>query len=205
VKKGPSKYFEQEAYLQGYRFIAGVDEVGRGCLAGPVIAAAVILPKDHTIQGLNDSKLLSPQKRELLYNEIYKQALAIGLGSMGPDIIDEINILQASMAAMKKAVEALKPQPDFLLVDGNLKNICFIPQKSIPKGDQLSESISAASIVAKVFRDNLMKNYDETYPDYGFAVHKGYPTAFHLEALKAHGISKIHRLTFRGVKSIPSS
>jgi len=199
VKKGPSQYFEQQALAQGYKHIAGVDEVGRGSLAGPVIAAAVILPSDHGISGLDDSKRLTPKKREVLYTQIYKVALAIGIGSVEPQVIDEINILQASLVAMKKAIEGLKPQPHFLLVDGNLKQITYIPQKSIVGGDGLSESIAAASIVAKVFRDNLMKNYNDQFPQYRLDANKGYPTPDHLEALKIYGISKIHRRTFHGV------
>lgn len=200
MKKGPSQYFEHQVLAQGYKCIAGVDEVGRGCLAGPVIAAAVILPLDHGICGLDDSKRLTPKKRELLYTEIYKVALAIGIGSVEPQIIDEINILQASMMAMKKAIDGLKPQPDFLLVDGNLKSITQIPQKSIVGGDHLSESIAAASIVAKVFRDNLMRNYNDQFPQYRLDANKGYPTPDHLESLKIYGVSKIHRKTFHGVK-----
>ncbi len=200
MKKGPSQDFECQASAQGYKYIAGVDEVGRGCLAGPVIAAAVILPSDHGICGLDDSKRLTPKKRELLYTEIYKAALAIGIGSVEPRVIDEINILQASLMAMKKAIDGLKPQPDFLLVDGNLKQITQIPQKSIVGGDGLSESIAAASIVAKVFRDNLMKNFNDQFPQYRLDANKGYPTPDHLEALKIYGVSKIHRKTFHGVK-----
>ncbi len=199
-KNIPSQVYELDARRLGFKLVAGVDEVGRGCLAGPVIAAAVILPLKHTIVGLRDSKLLTPAKREVLYQEIYRQAQSIGIGSVDAPMIDEINILKASMLAMKKAVEALRPIPDFLLVDGNMADICSIPQQSIVKGDRLSESIAAASIVAKVFRDSLMKNYDETYPNYGFSIHKGYPTEQHVQAIRLHGASQIHRKTFQGVK-----
>ena len=200
MKKRHSQEFECQALAQGHKYIAGVDEVGRGCLAGPVIAAAVILPSDHGICGLDDSKRLTSKKRERLYTEIYKVALAIGIGSVEPQVIDEINILQASLVAMKKAIAGLKPQPDFLLVDGNLKQMTHISQKSIVGGDGLSESIAAASIVAKVFRDNLMKNYNDQFPQYRLDANKGYPTPDHLEALKIYGVSKIHRKTFHGVK-----
>ncbi|OGQ18395.1 MAG: ribonuclease HII [Deltaproteobacteria bacterium RIFCSPHIGHO2_02_FULL_40_11] len=199
MKTTPSLHFEKIAVSQGYRKIAGIDEVGRGCLAGPVVAAAVILPMDHGICGLNDSKLLSPKKREILSKEIYQKALSVGLGTIQPDVIDEVNILEASILAMKKAVEVLSLQPDYLLVDGLMKRFSALPQKCIPKGDRLSESIAAASIVAKVFRDKMMQTFHEKYPQYGLAENKGYPTSHHLEALKTHGITDIHRKTFRGV------
>lgn len=199
MKQKPSNVFEREARVQGYQFIAGLDEVGRGCLAGPVVAAAVILPSHHTIPGLNDSKLLTAKKREALYSEIYRQAVAIGIGSVEPQIIDQVNILEATIQAMKKALEGLKPPADFLLVDGNIRAISPLPQKSIVCGDRLCESIAAASIVAKVFRDNLMKSYAETYPQYGLEENKGYATETHLSALKEYGPSKIHRLSFHGV------
>lgn len=202
AKKKPTFEFEAEMAARGCKRIAGVDEVGRGCLAGPVVAAAVILPKSHTIVGLNDSKALSPQKREFLYEEIFKQASAIGIGTVSPEVIDEINILQASLRAMRRAIEALDPAPDFLLVDGNLPSMTELPQKSIVKGDQKSQSIAAASIVAKVFRDHLMANYGYRYPQYEWASNKGYPTASHLMALKKHGVTNLHRKSFRGVREI---
>lgn len=201
MEKCPSNLFEREIRAQGYQHIAGIDEVGRGCLAGPVVAAAVILPHKHTLllMGLNDSKLLTPKKRELICQEIYRQAVTVGIGSIEAHVIDEVNILEASIQAMKKALEGLKPPADFLGVDGNLRQISHLPQKSIIHGDRLCESIAAASIVAKVFRDNLMRSYAETYPHYGLENNKGYPTEEHLKALKQYGASKIHRLTFRGV------
>ncbi|MBI4040488.1 MAG: ribonuclease HII [Deltaproteobacteria bacterium] len=191
---------EKEYYGKGFQYVAGVDEVGRGCLAGPVIAAAVILPMDHELQGLSDSKLLSENQREKLSQEIHQRAIAIGIGSMGPEVIDRINILQASCEAMRKAILQLQPPPDFLLVDGNLKNLLSIPQKSIPQGDRRCQSIAAASIVAKVFRDNLMKTLDAQYPQYDWATNKGYPTTTHLVAIEKFGVSELHRKTFRGVK-----
>lgn len=198
----PSFKYEIEAFALGFGFIAGIDEVGRGCLAGPVVAAAVILPKSHTISDLNDSKLLSAQKREELSERIYQEAVSIGIGSVSPELIDEMNILQASMLAMKKAVAVLQPKPDFLLVDGNLKQLMDIPQKSIIQGDKLCQSIAAASIVAKVFRDRLMKDLHERYPHYNFHSNKGYPTTVHLKALREYGMTEIHRKTFRGVKEL---
>ena len=195
----PSDKYEKQLWGEGYRLIAGVDEVGRGCLAGPVVAAAVILPQTHTITGLNDSKLLTPEKREQLYKEIYGQAVAIGIGLVSPDIIDEINILQATKLAMKKGVDALHSGADYLLIDGNLSAIGLIPQLSIPKGDRLCQSISAASIIAKVFRDHLMIDYHRLYPHYDFSSNKGYPTPKHLTAIEKYGITQIHRKSFRGV------
>ena len=202
MKKKPSFDYENQAYANGFKCVAGVDEVGRGCLAGPVVAAAVILPRHHGLDDLNDSKVLSPQKRELLYHEIYRQAIGIGIGSVSPQVIDELNILKASIQAMKKAIHALNPCPDFIWVDGNIKIDVSISQQSIVKGDSLSQSIAAASIIAKVFRDHLMKEYNERYPHYDLAANKGYPTAHHLAALKKHGITDIHRKTFRGVREL---
>lgn len=193
----PSDAYEKRLLSEGYHYIAGVDEVGRGCLAGPVVAAAVILPLSHTIVGLNDSKLLTPVKREALSKEIYAQAIAIGIGSVPPDTIDEINILEATKLAMKKAAEGLKPQADALLVDGNLPPISQLHQISIPKGDRLCQSISAASIVAKVFRDHLMIDYHEIYPQYDFLSNKGYLTPRHLDAIGKYGATPIHRTSFR--------
>lgn len=203
MKNEPSFSFEKEVFALGYRRIVGVDEAGRGCLAGPVVAAAVILPFDHSMIGINDSKALTPQRREKLYQEIYSQAVAIGVGRVGPDVIDEINILQASILAMKKAISAIDPSPDFLLVDGNLKQLFgHLAQRSIVKGDKRSQSIAAASIIAKVFRDQIMREYHLHYSVYDFSEHKGYPTEKHLAALKTHGVTAIHRKTFRGVREL---
>lgn len=200
LRKKPSFIFETEAYSLGYQRVGGIDEVGRGCLAGPVVAACVILLPNHRILNLDDSKRLSPRKRESLSQEIYVEAYAVGMGSVGPDKIDQINILEASIVAMRKAISEMNPPPDFLLVDGNLRQLSEIPQKSVIHGDGLSQSIAAASIVAKVYRDQLMKEYHNQYPQYDFATNKGYPTSRHLEALEKYGMTEIHRKTFRGVR-----
>ena len=192
-------YFEQSLWKKAYKYIAGIDEVGRGCLAGPVVAGAVILSEDHTIVGIHDSKLLTPKKREKIAKVIYEQAISVGIGIVEPKVIDEINILQASMLAMKLAVAQLNVKPDYLIVDGNLKPISALPQISIVQGDRKSQSIAAASIVAKVYRDHLMAEYHQHYPQYDFLSNKGYPTAVHLKALQQHGATAIHRRTFSGV------
>ncbi len=196
MKSSPSFIFEEEVYRLGYRQIAGVDEVGRGCLAGPVVAAAVILHKDHHILGINDSKLLTPSTREKLSEEIYKKSVSVGIGLVEAQVIDRINILEASILAMQKAILSLNPRPDYLLVDGNLTRLGVTPQKSIIGGDRKSQSIAAASIVAKVFRDRLMREYDAKIPGYDFSSHKGYSTRGHIEALEKEGVSVIHRKTF---------
>lgn len=193
-------YFEKLAQAQGFLKIAGVDEVGRGPLAGPVLAAAVILPAGLLIPGVDDSKKLSQHKRETLFDIIMDQALSIGIGSAGAETIDSINILQATRLAMLNAVQQLSPQPDYLLIDGITPINSALPQKTVKKGDSLSLSIAAASIIAKVTRDRLMTDMDQRYPGYGFAGHKGYGSAAHLEAIRRLGPSPIHRLTFGGVK-----
>lgn len=192
--------FEQQAHASGYRLIAGIDEAGRGPLAGPVVAAAVILPQGLRIAGVNDSKKLSPQTRERLFDVIMTQAFAVGIGMAGPELIDRINILQATRYAMLEAVENLTHQPDYLLIDGISTIDSIIPQKTIKKGDSLSLSIAAASIIAKVFRDRLMCDMDALHPGYGFSGHKGYGSASHLKAISQLGPSAIHRMTFGGVK-----
>lgn len=192
--------YEKIAHAQGFQRIAGVDEVGRGPLAGPVMAAAVILPPGLHIPGIDDSKKLSPLKREILFDVITSKALAIGTGIVEPEIIDSINILQATRLAMLNAVGQLSPLPDFLLIDGITPINTSIPQKTIKKGDSLSLSIAAASIIAKVTRDRLMVEMDRRYPGYGFAGHKGYGSALHLEAIRQLGPCPIHRMTFGGVK-----
>lgn len=193
-------HFERIAHTQGFLKVAGVDEVGRGPLAGPVVAAAVILPVGVQLAGVDDSKKLSPHKREILFEVITAQALSIGIGSIGPEIVDSINILQATRLAMLNAVQQLSPQPDYLLIDGITPINSALPQKTVKKGDSLSLSIAAASIIAKVTRDRLMTEMDQRYPGYGFAGHKGYGSAAHLEAIRRLGPSPIHRLTFGGVK-----
>lgn len=181
-----------------YAYICGIDEVGRGPLAGPVVAGAVILPKDCQILYINDSKKLSEKKREQLYDIILDQAVAVGIGMAGPGRIDEINILQATYEAMREAIGKLSPQPDLLLNDAVTIPQVSIRQVPIIKGDAKSISIGAASIVAKVTRDRLMVEYDKIMPEYGFASNKGYGSAAHIEALKKYGPTPIHRQSFIG-------
>ena len=192
--------FEQHARSRGFCLIAGVDEAGRGPLAGPVVAAAVILPERLRITGVDDSKKLSPETRERLFDVINAQALAVGVGMGSPELIDRINILQATRHAMLEAVLALSPQPDFVLIDGITPIDTTIPQKTVKKGDSLSLSVAAASIVAKVTRDRLMRELDAIHPGYGFACHKGYGSAAHLKAIRQLGPSPIHRKSFGGVR-----
>ena len=189
--------FEHELIEQGYELICGVDEAGRGPLAGPVCAAAVILPTDLEIEGLNDSKKLTEKKREALYDIIIEKALAYGIAMVSEKVIDEINILQATFLAMKGAVEAMELTPDYVLIDGNREpDLGQLAVKTIVKGDSRSANIAAASILAKVTRDRYMMEMDREYPQYGFAVHKGYGTKKHYEALTEHGHCPIHRLSF---------
>jgi len=192
--------YEYRTARSGYQRIAGIDEAGRGPLAGPVVAAAVVLPPDFSDPHVNDSKKLTPARRDRLYGIIYGQALAVGIGIVDAIEIDRINILQASLRAMAIAVRNINPQPDYLLVDGTFPVPVNLPQAPIPKGDGLSISIAAASIIAKVTRDRLMNIYHLYYPHFGFARHKGYPTQDHREAIRAFGCSPIHRRTFRGVR-----
>ncbi len=185
-----------ERQYDAYSYICGIDEVGRGPLAGPVVAGAVILPKNCSLLYLNDSKKLSEKKREELYDEIMEIALAVGIGFNTPARIDEINILQATYEAMREAVRALSTEPDLLLNDAVTIPGIEIRQVPIIKGDAKSISIAAASIVAKVTRDRLMVRYDEVYPEYGFASHKGYGSAMHIEAIRKYGPTPIHRKSF---------
>ncbi len=193
-------YFEKEAIQKGCKDIAGIDEAGRGPLAGPVVSAAVILPTTFHDPDVNDSKKLSAKKREHLFSEIYDRAVAVGIGIVDPVEIDRINILQASLLAMAIAVKNLDPQPGHLLIDGTFPIPSELSQQPIPKGDALSISIAAASIVAKVSRDHLMQNYHHYYPQFDFPKHKGYPTRAHKEAIRKFGFSPIHRRSFKGVK-----
>jgi ribonuclease HII len=193
-------YFERQTRSIGYQLVAGIDEAGRGPLAGPVVAAAVILPTDLLIKGVNDSKKLSPDTRERLFDIIMTQAVSVGIGMGSPELIDRINILQATRHAMLTAVSQLVPHPDYLLIDGISTIDSPIPQKTIKKGDSLSISIAAASIIAKVTRDRLMRELDKIHPGYGFSGHKGYGSALHMEAIRRLGPSPVHRLTFGGVK-----
>lgn len=188
------KEFERQYEYLGY--VCGIDEVGRGPLAGPVVAGAVILPKDSKILYLNDSKKLSEKKREELYTVIYENAVSVGIGFAGPDRIDEINILNATYEAMRMAISKLSVTPDVLLNDAVTIPEVMIKQVPIIKGDAKSVSIAAASIVAKVTRDRLMVEYDKLYPEYGFSKNKGYGTAEHIEALKKYGKCEIHRNSF---------
>ncbi len=226
---GEREQFEEEAYARGYQSVAGLDEVGRGPWAGPVVAAAVVLPRGIRDPEIKDSKLLTAKKREELATRIKESAVAWGLGIVGPEEIDRINILNASLLAMSIAFKQLRPLPDYLLIDGNHKiPLDFLMaetedrgskiedrssilhplssmrphQRAIKKGDQLSISISAASIVAKVARDQMMMEFDRLYPEYGFARHKGYGSATHLAALQRCGPSPIHRRSFRPVREL---
>ena len=192
--------FEKAAAKNGFTYIAGVDEAGRGPLAGPVVAASVILPSFFSITGLDDSKKLTFSQRENLYSPIYTHAVSVGIGVVSPIVIDRINILQASLQAMALAVNSLRPRPDYLLIDGNFSIPSVFPQQPIIKGDSLSVSIAAASVVAKVTRDRLMQRHHQDYSQYEFARHKGYPTKAHKEAIRTFGISLIHRRSFKGVK-----
>ncbi|MDR1952021.1 MAG: ribonuclease HII [Elusimicrobiota bacterium] len=195
--------FDGAYFNKGYNFIAGVDEAGRGPLAGPVSAAAVILPKDITIDGLNDSKKLSSKKREILFDEIIKKAISFSIAFVDNETIDNINILQAVFLAMTKAIQSLKVLPDLCLVDGNLKipNL-KISQTTIVGGDAKSAAIAAASILAKVARDKIMIDFAKKFPEYSFEKHKGYGSKKHIEAIKRFGICQIHRKTFSPIKDI---
>lgn len=187
---------ENSLYAQGYTAICGVDEAGRGPLAGPVCAGAVILPQGLEIPGLNDSKKLTDKKRRELYPVIKEQAIAWGIGFASHEEIDELNILQATYLAMSRAIQALEGKADFALIDGNRAKDFGIPLKTVVKGDSLSASIAAASVLAKVARDDIMLEMAKEYPEYGFEVHKGYGTKQHYEALRQHGHCPIHRMSF---------
>lgn len=188
--------YEREAFAGGVKLVCGVDEAGRGPLAGPVCAAAVILPPELVIPGLNDSKKLTDKKRRELYDIITAEAVSFGVAFASEQEIDEINILQATFLAMQRAMEKLDPAPELALIDGNRAKDFGLPVRTIVGGDGLSASIAAASILAKVTRDRLMEEYDAQYPQYGFAVHKGYGTKRHYEALREFGPCPIHRQSF---------
>lgn len=188
--------YEQQAAAGGFRTVCGVDEAGRGPLAGPVCAAAVILPQGIVIEGLNDSKKLTEKKREALYAVICENAVAWSAALVDEQVIDEINILQATYRAMRQAVEGLSVPADFVLVDGNRSEGLAVPHRCIVGGDGLAPSIAAASIIAKVTRDRLLRQYDQAYPQYGFAKHKGYGSRAHYQALMQYGPCPIHRRTF---------
>ena len=194
----PDLSIERRHWAAGRRVVAGLDEAGRGCLAGPVVAAAVVLPPDARLPGLDDSKKLSPAAREALVPQIYDAAAAVGVGQCSPAEVDRLNVLWAAMEAMRRAALALPAPPDVLLVDGNREvPDAPCPQETVVKGDGLSLSIAAASVVAKVTRDRIMVALDAAFPVYGWAGHKGYPTAAHYAALDAHGPSPHHRRSFR--------
>lgn len=192
------QHYETQARLKGYRLIAGVDEVGRGPLAGPVVAAAVILPEKPHLPGIDDSKKLTAKKRQKLFIQIRRQALGIGVAAINESIIDKINILEATRLAMYRAISHLDPAPDHLLLDAISLPELTLSYQAITRGDSLSVSIAAASIMAKVIRDELMCRLSERYPQYSFEKHKGYGTSAHLAALQEHGPSPIHRLSFKG-------
>ena len=192
--------YEKKAASCGFFNIAGIDEAGRGPLAGPVVSAAVILPENFKDDRITDSKKLTEKKRTTLFEIIREQAVSVGIGIVSPEQIDKINILQASLLSMLIAVNRLQQSPDYLLIDGIFQIDSKIPQEAIKKGDSLSSSIAAASIIAKVTRDRIMADYDKEYPQYDFAKHKGYPTKAHKEAICNAGICPIHRKSFRGVK-----
>lgn len=192
--------YEKKAALSGFLTIAGVDEAGRGPLAGPVVSAAVVLPGEFSDTGITDSKKLSPAKRDRLYDHIMTHASFVGVGLADHQEVDRLNILRASLLSMTRAVEDLGVRPDHLLIDGIFTIAYDAPQRAIKKGDALSISIAAASIVAKVTRDRIMTTFDRLYPDYGFVLHKGYPTKNHKEAIARFGVSPIHRRSFKGVK-----
>jgi len=193
--------YEKDLYQAGYQAIAGIDEVGRGPLAGPVVAAAVILPPGCKINGLNDSKKIPKKKHQDIYQAVMDKALAVGIGLMNSEIIDQVNIYEATKLAMKEALSKLRLKSDYLLIDA-MKLDVDIPQESIIKGDANSLSIAAASIVAKVTRDKLMTDYDKEFPGYDFAQNAGYGTKSHLQGLERHGVTPIHRKTFEPVKSM---
>lgn len=190
--------YEQDCWQKNYKYVAGIDEVGRGCLFGDVVAAAVILPTGLVLEGVTDSKKLTDKKREVCYDLIMENALAVGIGTVDAKVIDEINIKQAARLAMKKAVQALSLQPDYLLVDAEKVDLP-LPQLAIIKGDAISQSIAAASIIAKVTRDRLCRGeWEAKYPEYGIAIHKGYATKLHREQIIVLGPTDMHRRSFLG-------
>lgn len=194
------KEIENSLYDKGYELVAGIDEAGRGPLAGPVCAAAVILPKALVIDGINDSKKLSEKKREMLFDVIIKSAIAYSIEFVSPEVIDEINIRQATSLAMHNALKNLETKADYVIIDGN-DNIPYeIPFEYVIKGDAKSQTIAAASILAKVSRDRLMTELDKEYPEYCFAKHKGYGTKVHIEAIQKFGVSPVHRKSFMTAK-----
>ena len=195
-----SEGLEEEAHCRGYAFPAGIDEAGRGPLAGPVVAAAVVFPRYGRIDGLNDSKKLTARRRDQLFDVIYEKAVSVGIGIVDPLEIDRLNILQAALLAMEIAVDNLCPAADYLLVDGTFPIKSLLPQNVVKQGDGRCRSIAAASIVAKVTRDRMMGVYDREYPEFGFGRHKGYGTQAHCAAIRLYGCCPIHRKSFRRVR-----
>lgn len=193
--------YEKELYCEGIELIAGVDEVGRGPLIGPVVAAAVILPKNYKLDGLTDSKKLTEKKRDMYYEIIKRDAIAIGIGIKDENIIDEVNIYEATKLAMKEAIDKLNVKPEHILIDAMPLEL-DIPTTSIIKGDMKSESIAAASVIAKVTRDSMMYELDKKYPEYGFGSHKGYPTKKHVEAIEKYGLIEGYRKTYAPIKDM---
>ncbi|MDA0737895.1 MAG: ribonuclease HII [Nitrospirae bacterium] len=202
ITEGPTQLFEEEARVCGYRRVAGLDEAGRGPLAGPVVGAAVILPRRFVLEGLDDSKEVSPESREVLFEGITQGARAWAIGVATEQEIDRINILEATKLAWRRALEQLSVVPDFLLIDGMSLLGVVIPQRAVVKGDRLSLSIAAASILAKVYRDRLMLDYHRRYPQYQFHLHKGYPTPTHLRLVQEFGPCPIHRRSFQPIKNL---
>ncbi|HTH51957.1 MAG TPA: ribonuclease HII [Pyrinomonadaceae bacterium] len=197
---GIGLFFEEEARSAGYSFVAGLDEVGRGCIAGPVVAAACILDPSKPYPGkLDDSKKLTPEVRQEIAAELKETCITYAIGQIEADVIDEINILEATKKAMLVAIASLTPAPDFLLIDALRLKACPLPQRDIIKGDSISASIAAASVLAKTYRDDLMCKWHETYPQYGFDSHKGYGASVHWKALYEHGPCELHRKSFNGV------
>lgn len=194
--------YEKELYEKGITLIGGVDEVGRGPLVGPVVAACVILPVNYELPGLTDSKKISEKKRDQFYDIIMKDAISVGVGIVGPEKIDEINILEASRLAMKLAIENLSVKPEFILSDAMKLTNIDIPYQDIIHGDALSLSIAAGSVIAKVTRDRMMYELDKQYPEYGFASHKGYPTKAHLENIVKYGVLENYRFTYKPVSDL---
>lgn len=192
----PTYELESHYISEGYSLVCGVDEAGRGPLSGPVFAAAVILPVGLYIEGLNDSKKLTPKKRDRLFDQICEQAVSYAIASASVEEIDSLNILEASLLAMRRAIDMLSPAPAFAMIDGNCQKGFTLPCKAIIKGDAISCSISAASILAKVSRDRLCEEHDKLYPMYGFAKHKGYGTKAHMDAIREYGPCPLHRKTF---------
>ena len=192
--------FEQQAWNEGFKLIAGLDEVGRGCIAGPVVAAACILdPSKPLPEGLNDSKKVTESNRDEIAAQLKEICIAYAIGQIEAEEIDRINILEATKQAMLNAIATLSPLPDFLLIDALYLKRTPLPQRSIIKGDSISASIAAASILAKTYRDDLMKAYDADFPQYGFAAHKGYGCSSHYDAIREHGPCPLHRMSFKGV------